>query len=117
VPENEDRAEILLSYDTDLQFILSRLLTIDEISSFCENEKQKSQWRIDFPLYEYIKYRSSIASRIKEGLLTEFEKNLKDEIANIEEIRRQHKEKNDKELEERNKKKFEEIELGFKYLK
>ena len=111
MPENEDRVEILLSYDADLQFILSKLLTKEEIRSFCEKEKQKNQWRIDFPLYEYIKYRSSITSDIKEGLLTEFEKNLKDEITNIEETRRQHKEKNDKELEERNKKRFEEIEL------
>ncbi|GAB0175021.1 MAG: hypothetical protein HHAS10_09000 [Candidatus Altimarinota bacterium] len=117
IPENEDRAEILLSYDTHLQFILSKLLTKEEIVSFCENEKQKNQWRIDFPLYEYIKYQSSISSDIKDGLLIEFEKNLKDEIANIEETRKHYKEKNDKELEERNKKRFEEIELGFKYLK
>jgi hypothetical protein len=116
ITEDTERFKIMLTYDTDLQYILANIITIAEISEFCETEKKKKNWRIDFPLYEYIKFRQEKDDELKRPLLEEFEKYLTSEISDTEKIRKKYKNKEKRERTKRDKEKKDEIALGFKHL-
>lgn len=115
VEENE-RFQVMLTYDNDLQLILAKLLKPEEIALFCENERKKSNWRIDFNLYEYIIYRYKKEFPSKQAILSEFEVHLEDEIKNIQKTRIVYQTKQEKEKVKRETEKRKEIAFGFKHL-
>lgn len=113
--DGDNRFQVMLTYDKDLQLILAKLITPEEISSFYERERIKTHWRVDFALYEYIKNNHKKHFPLKEEVLFQFELVLVQDIKEVNKTRKKYQDKEKRKTRKRELEIIKEIEKGFTY--